>query len=80
MMTREMVMRKAGEELMRLLRMVVEEPFFGNTYKNQAFGVIQFLVMLMPDREAELTAIWELWQKSYEHWYELMKKPLTDEG
>lgn len=73
MFSKETIVKKGLEELMRLLRYTVEEPPFGNTFRNQAFGIIQFLVTLMPDREAEFTVIWNTWQESFENVYKILK-------
>lgn len=63
----EVIYQKAMEELFRLLTYCFDHPEYIKEYRNQAFGVAQFVANLCPDYEKATEEMWENWQKSVDN-------------
>jgi hypothetical protein len=61
------IYEKAMEELFRLLGYCFDHPEYIKEYRNQAFGVAQFVANLCPDYEKATKEMWENWQISVDN-------------
>ena len=67
MLTEDEIFDKAIEELFRLLTYCFDCPEAIERYRKQAFGVIQFAMILAPSWEENLREQWDNWQKSVDN-------------
>ena len=67
MLTEDEIFDKAIEELFRLLTYCFDCPEAIERYRKQAFGVVQFTMILAPSWEENLREQWETWQKSVDN-------------
>ena len=67
MLTEDDIFDKTIEELFRLLTYCFDYPEAIERYRKQAFGVVQFAMILAPSWEENLRGQWENWQKSVDN-------------
>lgn len=74
MLTEDVIFDKTMENLMRLLRMSVENPRIADAFFHQAFGAVELAVALAPGETDRLTIAWDTWKESYENFQKLWER------